>query len=82
MFSFSVGSQQKLLWIGAEENVCPVEWGQQFGLQSADRWMLFRIASGDAIEHFGKRAVKVVSFLEAGQDRPRRIRENPCFRSG
>jgi hypothetical protein len=46
---------------GAEENVCPWEWGQQFGIQPADNWMNFRNASGGWMEHYGKRDVVVTS---------------------
>ena len=46
---------------GAEENVCPWEWGVQFGMEPADKEMLFRNASGGIIEHYGKRNVSVVS---------------------
>jgi len=46
---------------GAEENVCPYEWGSQFGIQNADKWMSFRGANGSPIEHYGKRNVKVLS---------------------
>ena len=46
---------------GAEENVCPWEWGSQFETKAADRWMHFRNASGGHIEHYGKRDVLVTS---------------------
>ena len=46
---------------GAEENVCPWEWGVQFETKAADRWMHFRNASGGHIEHYGKRDVLVTS---------------------
>ena len=46
---------------GAEENVCPWEWGSQFETKEADRWMNFRSASGGRIEHYGKRNVVVTS---------------------
>jgi hypothetical protein len=46
---------------GAEENVCPWDWGQQFGIQPADNWMNFRNASGGWMEHYGKRDVVVTS---------------------
>ena len=48
---------------GAEDNVCPWDWGQQFGMQPATRWMNFRDASGNPIEHFGKRDVFVTSVF-------------------
>ena len=44
---------------GAEENVCPYNWGLQFGLSPADNWMNFRSASGSIIAHHGKRDVRV-----------------------
>ena len=48
---------------GAEENVCPWEWGEFFGVQACDasNMMQFRDASGGAIEHFGEREVIVSS---------------------
>ena len=46
---------------GAEENVCPWDWGSQFGTQPPDRIMSFRNASGGIIEHYGRRNVTVVS---------------------
>jgi hypothetical protein len=44
---------------GAEENVCPWEWGEQFGILPADRWLRFRNASGGFMAHHGKREVLV-----------------------
>ena len=35
---------------GAEENVCPYEWGSQFGISDADRWMNFRGAMGVTLD--------------------------------
>ena len=46
---------------GAEENVCPYEWAEHFGLGPADRWLRFRDASGNWIEHYGKRVVMVTN---------------------
>ena len=46
---------------GAEENVCPREWGAQFEMKGAKRKMKFRNASGGDIEHFGERDVLVTS---------------------
>ena len=46
---------------GAEDNVCPWEWGKQFKMMDADTWMLFKDASGGTIAHHGKRDVQVVS---------------------
>ena len=46
---------------GAEESVCPLEWGSQFGIREADRWMKFKNASGGEIRHYGHRDVFVTS---------------------
>ena len=46
---------------GAEENVCPWEWGKQFKMVDADTWMHFRDASGGTIPHHGRRDVLVES---------------------
>ena len=46
---------------GAEENVCPWEWGLQFGTKPVEKWMNFRNASGGNIPHWGKRDVFVES---------------------
>ena len=46
---------------GAEENVCPFEWGKQFGLVEADTWMRFKNASGGEILHYGQRNVMAMS---------------------
>ena len=47
---------------GAEENVCPWEWGEGlFGTREADKWMTFRNASGGLIPHWGARDVRVTS---------------------
>jgi len=47
---------------GAEENVCPWEWGHAlFGMREADRWMTFRNASGGEMLHYGSRDVLVTS---------------------
>ena len=55
------GKTQITVDSGAEENVCPWEWGEQFGMQKAHKWMNFRDASGNRIEHYGKRNVFVNS---------------------
>ncbi len=47
---------------GAEESVCPWEWGSQFGTSAAGVWMTFRDAQGGEIEHYGQGDVKVLSF--------------------
>ena len=46
---------------GAEENVCPFWWGQQFGMSAPKSWLKFSGANGAAIEHYGKRAVLMES---------------------
>ena len=46
---------------GAEENVCPWEWGQEFGIYEPGNWMKFRNASGGLINHWGERRVVVTS---------------------
>ena len=46
---------------GAEENVCPYDWGQQFGIRDPVRWKNFSGANGSRIEHYGTRDIKVVS---------------------
>ena len=46
---------------GAEENVCPVWWGEQFGIRDASRWLNLINASGDQIPHYGSRTVQLVS---------------------
>ena len=46
---------------GAEESVCPWEWGHQFPVREPDRRMNFRNASGGIIQHYGSRDVQVTS---------------------
>ena len=46
---------------GAEENVCPKEWGSAFGIRNPDQWMSFRGANGQQIVHYGHRDIKVES---------------------
>ena len=46
---------------GAEENVCPVWWGQQFGLSEPKAWLKFSGANGARIPHYGRRAVVMES---------------------
>ena len=45
---------------GAEDSVCPKEWGAEFGLAEG-RKILFRDASGNSIPHYGQRRVKVLA---------------------
>ena len=46
---------------GAEENVCPWDWGSQFKTVPVEKRMSFRNASGGYIDHYGQRDVHVVS---------------------
>ena len=46
---------------GAEESVCPWEWGQQFPVKDPARWLDFKNASGGNIAHWGGREVVVTS---------------------
>ena len=60
----SVGGEKTEITVdsGAEENVCPWEWGKElFGTKDASTWMAFRNANGGTIEHYGARDVMVVS---------------------
>ena len=47
---------------GAEESVCPWNWGEQFGIYNASAWMSFKDAQGGYIEHYGQREVWVTGF--------------------
>ena len=62
---FVDGSHQEIVIdSGAEENVCPYEWGLElYGLEEADRWIQFRGASGSIIDHYGQRVVQAKSFF-------------------
>ena len=46
---------------GAEENVCPYDWGKQFGLHEPAEWLEFRGAGTELLEHYGSRVVQVVA---------------------
>ena len=48
---------------GAEDSVCPENWGAHFGIRKIDasKKIPFRSASGNALEHHGERTIKVVS---------------------
>ena len=46
---------------GAEENVCPKWWGEQFATEEGGRKMKFTNASGGSITRFGERNVKVIA---------------------
>ena len=49
---------------GAEENVCPEEFGKkEFGTEEAEEKMRFRGAGGDPIKHFGKRDVTMEALF-------------------
>ena len=48
---------------GAEESVCPWDWGERFGIDTEGKKYSFRSASGDWIEHWGHRDVLVTSFF-------------------
>ena len=46
---------------GAEENVCPWHWGQQFGMKQSPQLLNLVDASGGSIPHYGQREVVVTS---------------------
>ena len=46
---------------GAQESVCPYEWGQQFGIRDPILWKNFSGANGSRIGHHGTRDVEVVT---------------------
>jgi hypothetical protein len=46
---------------GAEESVCPWEWGEIFPVDEGVPKLKFRNASGGLIPHYGKREVRVTS---------------------
>ena len=48
---------------GAEENVCPWEWGQQFEISNSKVHMNLVTASGDHVPHDGERVVFVSSLF-------------------
>ena len=55
-------SEEIVIDSGAEESVCPYEWGLElYGLEEADRWIQFRWASGGIIDHYGQRVVQAKS---------------------
>eukprot|EP00973_Karenia_brevis_P069300 9636305-Karenia_brevis.AAC.1 len=55
------GSTEITVDSGAEESVCPWEWGQQFGCRVVTDPLRSRNASGKIIPHWGSREVEVVS---------------------
>ena len=44
---------------GAEESVCPKDWGSQFGIRPASRSLNLLNASGGHIMHHGERSIQV-----------------------
>jgi hypothetical protein len=46
---------------GAEENVCPVDWGKQYRMTRPKKRLRFYNASGGVIRHYGEREVSVDS---------------------
>ena len=46
---------------GAEENVCPWEWGAHQGTSPAEKKYTFRAAGGAIIPHYGQRDVRVTA---------------------
>ena len=46
---------------GAEDSVCPKDWGSQFGLNANVRKVEFRNANGGIINHLGNRKVLLTS---------------------
>ena len=55
------GKTQITVDSGAEESVCPKEWGKQFGTQEVGKPRNFKNANGTVIAHYGERKVQVVS---------------------
>ena len=45
---------------GPQENVCPWEWGKQFGIEKVEE-IKFRNASGTLMDHWGQRKVMLTS---------------------
>ena len=58
---------------GAEESVCPVDWGREFGTKAAAEKMRLVNAGGGTIRHVGSRRVtfKSVGFKRRDQNRTR-----------
>lgn len=46
---------------GTEENVCPWEWGQEYGTFAPLKMIKFNGADGSPIAHWGRRPVRVTS---------------------
>ena len=58
-----VGGEKTTITVdsGAEENVCPWEWGNQFEVNEGEKKLNLRNASGGTIPHWGQRDVLVTS---------------------
>eukprot|EP00973_Karenia_brevis_P081604 11313172-Karenia_brevis.AAC.1 len=52
------GETEVTVDIGAEESVCPLEWGQQSGCKIAEESLKLN-ASGSFIPHWGSREIDV-----------------------
>ena len=49
---------------GAEESVCPWEWRERlFGTGDAGSRVSFKNASGGNIPHWGRRGIKILTFV-------------------
>ena len=46
---------------GAEESVCPKDWGSRFRIKEVAEKQRFRAANGNQIHHYGEREVFVTS---------------------
>ena len=56
------GATEIVVDSGAEESVCPRDWGEKlFGTDASPSKVKFRGAGGDIIQHHGQREVLVVS---------------------
>ena len=51
------GSSNIVVDSGAEENVCPKNWGSQFGLSDPRFPLLLKGAGGEKLDHHGERRV-------------------------
>ena len=57
------GTTEIVVDSGAEESVCPREWGEKlFGTEASPNKVKFRGAGGDVIQHYGQREVLVSSL--------------------
>ena len=55
------GREEMTVDSGAEENVCPRNWGSQYGMENSLKKLKLRGAGGNFIEHYGQRNVVVTS---------------------